>query len=317
MLNCIILDDYQQVAFSFGAWEALRGKVNVRSVSEVIREKNELVSALNDADIIVIMRERTKFDATLLSQLPKLKLLVTTGMRNAAIDFEYLKNTHVIVSGTRNFSEPPVELTWALIHALSRYVVDEVNAVRNNQWQQFVGSDLFGKQLGLLGFGKTGIQVARVAKAFGMNVVAWSQNLTQDSVSAEGVTLATSKDDLLKNSDIISIHLVLSERTTNLIASREILLMKKSALLINTSRAGIVNQTDLLRHLKNNTIKAAASDVFEEEPLPANHPFRQLKNFIPTPHIGYVTERNYEAYYSDAVENILSYLNKNPVRKIN
>ncbi len=317
MIKCAILDDYQNVASRMADWSSVANRVAVTSHQEHFKTEDELIRAVTDSEIIVIMRERTPFSAAIFNRLPNLKLLITSGMRNAAIDFNAASEHGVIVCGTASYSEPPVELTWGLIHALARNIVEENNAMRAGRWQSMIGTDLKGKQLGILGLGKTGAQVARVGKAFGMNVVAWSQNLTQEIAAAEGVQLAPSKNSLLENSDFISVHLVSSPRTKNLIDQEDFQRMRKSSYLINTSRADIVNQAALIDALQNKKIAGAAADVFEIEPLPQSHPFRTLPNFIATPHIGYVTERNYQAYFGEAVENISAYLNGSLVRQLN
>lgn len=316
MKKCSILDDYQNVALRMADWSSISKHAAITSFQQHFTTENEMIDALSDSEIIVVMRERTPLTSSILRQLPKLKLIVTSGMRNASIDLDAAKKHGITVSGTTNFSEPPVELTWGLIHTLARNIILESNAIKAGRWQTTIGTDLKDKQLGLLGFGKTGILVARVGKALGMNVCAWSQNLTEEATRIEGVKLASSKHDLIKHSDFISIHLVLSPRTKNLIGPEEFKLMRKSAFLVNTSRAGIVDQQALIHALRTGEIAAAAADVFETEPLPENDPFRTLPNFIATPHLGYVTEKNYRAYFTEAVEDIQAYLNGAPIRQL-
>jgi phosphoglycerate dehydrogenase-like enzyme len=317
-LKCAILDDYQNVALTMADWEVVKEQVEVKVFREHFEKESEVVDALSDFDIIIIMRERTPFGASLISKLPKLKLLITSGMRNASIDLATASAQGITVCGTKSNSEPPVELTWALILGLARDVVKENQALRNNgPWQSTVGVDLFGKRLGLIGLGKIGSKVAHVGKAFGMEVMAWSQNLTEEKSEKEGVTLASSLDELLSCSDFVSIHLVLSERTRHLIGSRELMSMKPHAYLINTSRAAIVDQNALLTALENKWIAGVGLDVYEQEPLPQNHPLRHLDNVLALPHLGYVSERNYRAYFKEAVENIQAYLKEDPIRKIN
>jgi phosphoglycerate dehydrogenase-like enzyme len=276
------------------------------------------VAAIADCEIVVIMRERTPFTRQLFDRLPNLKLLITSGMRNAAIDLAAARERDVLVCGTASSSEPPAELTWALILGLARQLVKEHNSIRSRgPWQSTVGLDLYGRQLGLLGLGKIGSRVARVAQAFGMNVMAWSQNLKEEQASALGVKLATSKSEVFQSSDIVSIHLVLGERTRNLVGEAELKLMKKDALLINTSRPQIVDERALQTALRNNWIAGAGIDVFVNEPLPVNDPWRDMPNVLATPHLGYVTGRNYSGYFKEAVEDIEAFLAGKPVRVIN
>ena len=317
MLKCSILDDYQNVALKMADWRSLNNRVQLTSHQQYFKTEDELVQAVKDDEIIVIMRERTRFSASVFERLPKLKLLVTSGMRNLSIDMEAALKRGVVISGTGNYSEPPVELAWGLIHALARNIISENEAVKSGRWQSTVGVDLKGKQLGLLGLGKTGAQMAKVGNAFGMNVVAWSEKLTHERAGAEGLRLARSKTELLECSDFISIHLVLSPRTTNLIDREAFKLMSNASYLINTSRAGIVDQEALIDALRNKQIAGAAADVFEIEPLPEDHVFRTLPNFIVTPHIGYVAERNYQTYFGETVENIQAYLEGGSLRQLN
>ncbi len=315
--KCAILDDYQKVALSMANWSSIAERVDIIPFHEHISSEDDIVKAIGHCEIVVIMRERTPFNASLFSRLPKLKLLVTSGMRNASIDLEAAKKHGIIVCGTQSASEPPAELTWALILGFARNIVQENNAFRNNgSWQSTVGIDLHGKQLGILGLGKIGSQVARVGKTFGMNVVAWSQNLTKQKVDIDDVHLAASKKELIENSDFISVHLVLSERTRNLINTEDFECMRHTAYLINTSRAQIVNQAALINALKNKKIAGAAADVFELEPLPENHELRSLPNFFGTPHLGYVTQKNYITYFQEAVEDIQAFLSNVPVRQL-
>ncbi len=314
-IRCAILDDYQNVALSFADWSTLEDSIETHVFSEHIADEKALVAALSDAQIIVIMRERTPFTASLFSHLPKLKLLITSGMRNASIDMASAQAHGVTVCGTGSGGSAPVEMTWALILGLARHLVAENNALRQNgPWQSTVGFGLSGKRLGLIGLGKIGQKMAVIAQAFGMHVVAWSQNLTAERAAAYGVDFAASKEALLATSDVVSIHLVLSERTRGLLDAADLALMKHSALLINTSRAAIVDQPALIAALEANKIGAAGLDVFDIEPLPANHPFRTLPNVLATPHLGYVADGNYRTYFTEAVENIEAWLAGEPVR---
>lgn len=315
-LKCAILDDYQNVALSLADWSAIDKQVEIN----VFRKhfENEVINAVSDYDLIVIMRERTPFGASVLSKLPHLKLLITSGMRNASIDMPAANAQGITVCGTGSRSEPPLELTWALILGLTRQVVKENLTLRaNGPWQSTVGVDLYGKRLGLIGLGKIGSKMARIGKSFGMEVMAWSQNLTEEKCKKEEVQLASSLEELLSESDIVSIHLVLSERTRHLIRARELQWMKSTAYLINTSRATIVDQKALITALENRVIAGAGLDVFEQEPLVENDPIRQLDNVLALPHLGYVSENNYRTYFSETVENIQAYLKGQPIRKIN
>ncbi|MFF0991327.1 D-2-hydroxyacid dehydrogenase family protein [Kocuria nitroreducens] len=260
------------------------------------------------------LRERTPFPASLLQRLPRLRLLITSGLRNAAIDLPAAREHGITVCGTTSNTEPPVELTWALILGLTRHLLPEATALRERgPWQHTVGTDLHGATLGLLGLGKIGSHIARIGAAFGMDVLAWSQHLTAERAAAAGARLADSKEALLTEADIVSIPLVLSDRTRGLLGVNELALMKPDALLINTSRAGIVDQDALLEVLWNHRIAGAGLDVFDTEPLPADDPFRDLPNVLATPHLGYVTARNYRTYYTQAVENIQAFLDNRPL----
>ncbi|MDQ1913505.1 D-2-hydroxyacid dehydrogenase family protein [Paenibacillus sp. GD4] len=317
-LRCAILDDYQKVALEVTDWSVLQDRVELESIHEHIQTEEELVRRLASYDILVIMRERTPFRASLLARLPRLKLLVTTGLRNASIDLAAAASHGVTVCGTPGHSEPPVELTWALLLGLARHVADEHQALRaGGPWQTTVGTDLYGKRLGLLGLGKIGSRVARIGQAFGMEVMAWSQNLTEDKAAEQGVMLAGSKEELLEGSDFVSIHVVLSDRTRGLVGEAELQRMRSTAYLINTSRAAIVDQTALAKALMNGWIAGAGLDVFDIEPLPQDHPYRSLPRVLTTPHLGYVTRRNYETFYRGAVEDIQAFLEGAPIRMLN
>lgn len=314
-LRCAVLDDYQDAALRMADWSVLDDRVEVTTYQRHLGSVDDVVTALRDYDVIVAMRERTPFPESVLAQLPRLRLLVTTGMRNASIDLEAARQNGVTVSGTASRPDPPAELTWALILGLARHVVTESTALRTDgPWQSTVGTDLTGRTLGLLGFGKIGTRVARVGRAFGMDVVAWSQNLTPDRTDAEDVRLAGSKKDLLRGADFVSVHLVLSDRTRGLLDDTALRQMRPSAYLVNTSRAPIVDQAALIDALEQERIAGAGLDVYELEPLPARHPLRTLRNVLATPHIGYVTRGSYSVYYREAVEDIEAYLAGSPVR---
>lgn len=316
-LKCAILDDYQGVALTMADWSVLGEQVEVFCLREHIDDEDQLVSRIKDCEIVVIMRERTPFTAALLSRLPKLQLLITSGMRNASIDLPAAARHGVTVCGTASGSEAPMELTWALILGLAKHLVAESGGLRaNGPWQQHVGITLHGKTLGLLGLGKIGGQMAKVAQAFGMNVVAWSQNLTAERAQEFGVQLAESKQALLAASDFVSVHLVLSDRSRGLIDRQALAQMKNSAFLINTSRAAIVDQQALVEALQTGQIAGAGLDVFEVEPLPADHPLRRLPNVLATPHVGYVADDNYRTYFREAIADIQAFIAGEPLRKL-
>jgi phosphoglycerate dehydrogenase-like enzyme len=268
---------------------------------------------LADFDIVMALRERTPFTRTLLERLPKLKLLITAGMRNASIDMKAAAERGVLVCGTSGLPYPTAELAWGLILSLMRRIPAEDRATREGKWQTSLGLGLNGKTLGVLGLGTLGSRAALVGKAFEMEVLAWSQNLTAERAKEAGATLVP-KDELLARSDIVSIHLVLGERTRGLIGAKELALMKRSAYLINTSRGPIVDEAALVRALGDGTIAGAGLDVFDEEPLPLDHPFRRLPNIVITPHLGYVTDETYRIFYGQALEDVKAYLDGAPVR---
>ncbi|HEX4224603.1 MAG TPA: D-2-hydroxyacid dehydrogenase family protein [Pseudonocardiaceae bacterium] len=316
-MTCGIVDDYQDVALSMADWASLGDDVAVRSHSQHFASVDELVEGVRDCQVLVIMRERTPFPAEVFARLPELRLLITSGMRNASIDLTAAAKAGITVCGTGSDSTPPAELTWALILGLARDIAVENAALRaNGPWQSTVGTTLAGKTLGLLGFGKIGVAVGRVGKAFGMDVVAWSQNLTEERTKAEGVRLAANKAELLRASDVLSVHLVLGDRTRGLLGAEDLALLRPSALLVNTSRAAIVDQDALVDALRQGRLAGAGLDVFEHEPLPAGHPFRELPNVLATPHLGYVTDTNYRVYFRDAVEDIAAYLAGRPIREL-
>jgi phosphoglycerate dehydrogenase-like enzyme len=309
------LDDYQDIALRIADWPGLAERVEVRSYQEHFASQDDLVDAVRDCRILVIMRERTPFPAELFARLPELRLLITSGMRNASVDLGAAAEAGVTVCGTGSDGRPPAELTWALILGLARHVPTESAALRANKpWQQTVGVTLAGKTLGLLGFGRIGVAVGRVGRAFGMDVLAWSTNLTEQRTAVEGVRLAANKAELLRGSDVLSVHLVLGDRTRGMLGAADLALLRPGTLLVNTSRAAIIDQAALVDALRDNRIAGAGLDVFEQEPLPADHPFRTLPNVLATPHLGYVTDTNYAVYFREAVENIHAYLAGEPVR---
>ena len=310
-----ILDDYQGVALSMADWSSLGAGVSLHPFHERIGSEDELAERLRTFDVVVAMRERTPFPASLIERLPSLKLLVTTGRRNAAIDVKAAAARGIVVSGTATLGAPPVELTWGLILSLARHIPRESIAMRSGAWQTTVGVGLHGKTLGVIGLGRLGSDVARIGTAFGMSVVAWSQNLTREKTDPLGVELVD-KESLFRRSDVVSVHLVLSDRTRGIVGERELALMKPTAFLINTARGPIVDEHALIHALRHSVITAAGLDVFDEEPLPVDHPFRRLENVVLTPHLGYVTAENYRLAYGEAVEDIRAFLAGSPVRVI-
>ncbi|MCP9957595.1 MULTISPECIES: D-2-hydroxyacid dehydrogenase family protein [Streptomyces] len=314
-LRCAVLDDFQDVATTMADWSPVQDRVEVTAFTRHFATEDELAAALADFDMVVTLRERVPFPASLLDRLPRLKLLVASGMRNSVIDHAAAERNGVTVCGTESSPTPPVELTWALLLGLARGIVAENGALRSNgPWQSTVGADLHGRRLGLLGLGKIGGRVARVGLAFGMEVAAWSENLTRERTDEVGVRLAASKEELLRESDFVSVHLALGERTRGLLGARELALLKPTAYLVNTSRSAIVDQDALLAALREGRIAGAGVDVFDVEPLPADHPMRTAPRLLATPHLGYVSQRNYRTYYGQAVEDIEAYLAGNPVR---
>ncbi|MFD8971723.1 MULTISPECIES: D-2-hydroxyacid dehydrogenase family protein [Streptomyces] len=315
--HCAVLDDYQGVALSSADWSPLAGRVEVRALREHLADRDALVAAVEDCEILVVMRERTPVDAALLDRLPRLRLIVTSGLRNASIDVAAARARGITVCGTASSAEPPTELTWALLLGLARHVRTEAQALREGgPWQSTVGADLAGRTLGLVGLGKIGGRVARIGLAFGMDVLAWSPNLTEERAAEHGVRLAKDRRELLGSSDFVSLHLVLSDRTRGLIGERELRAMRPSAYLVNTSRAGLVDGGALLRALREGWIAGAGLDVFATEPLPADDPLRTLPNVLALPHLGYVTEGNYARYFGQAVEDIEAFLAGAPVREL-
>ena len=316
-LRCVVLDDYQHVATELADWSPIEDTVEVVSLREHLDDEAELAAALATADIVVTLRERVPFPASLLARLPRLKLLIASGMRNTVIDHAAAKAHGVTVCGTASSSTPPVELTWALLLGLARGIVEENNSLRGGgPWQRTVGADLHGRTLGLLGLGRIGSRVAQVGLAFGMRVTAWSQHLTKERADEVGVQLASSKEELLAAGDFVSVHLALGDRTRGLLGPAELALLKPTAYLINTSRAAIVDQDALLTALHEGRIAGAGLDVFDTEPLPADHPIRTAPRLLATPHLGYVSHANYTTYYGQAVENIQAYLAGSPVRQL-
>jgi phosphoglycerate dehydrogenase-like enzyme len=316
MTRVALLDDYQDVALQMADWQSLPPNVEVQAFRDHLSDENALVERLKEMNVIMAMRERTPFQRSLLERLPNLKLLITAGMRNASIDLQAASDCGVMVCGTEGLGYPTAELTWGLILSLMRRIPREDQATRHGHWQVTTGLGLQGKTLGLMGLGRLGSQVAEVGQAFKMNVIAWSQNLTAERAAASGATLV-SRDELLTQSDVLSVHLVLSDRTRGLIGAHELGLMKSTAYLVNTSRGPIVDEPALIQALENRTIAGAGLDVFDVEPLPLDHPLRQLDNIVITPHLGYVTDETYRVFYGDALEDIQAFLKGEPIRVLN
>jgi phosphoglycerate dehydrogenase-like enzyme len=306
-MKVAVLDDYQGVALEMADWSEVAKRAQVDVFRDHLAEPGEVVERLLPYDVVCVMRERTPLRRAHIEQLPNLKLIASTGPRNASIDLEAAAERGIKVVHTGYFGSPTVELTWALILAGARHIAAEAAAVRDGGWQQSIGDDLSGKTLGLIGLGKLGSKVAGIGLAFGMQIIAWSQNLTADKAAAAGAALV-SKEELLRRSDVVSIHLVLSERSHALIGAAELSLMKPTARLVNTSRGPIVVEAALIAALEKGQIAGAAIDVYDTEPLPANHAYRKIPNLLATPHIGYVSRALYERFYRDTVSNILTWL---------
>ncbi len=315
MIKVAVLDDYQSAFKEIVNVEKVKDKFEFKIFNETFNDEIEAIAALEEFEALFIMRERTPITKNLLENLPNLKYIMTSGMRNNSINLEVTKKKGILVCGTEINSNPTAEITWTLILGLLRNVKQEIDNMFQGYWQTTIGSELKGKMLGVLGLGKIGTQVAKIGKAFGMEVCAWSENLNLSNANELGV-LPMSKEDLLKNSDIISIHLVLGERYKNLITKKEIEMMKKTSFLINTSRGPIINENDLVDALKNEKIAGVGLDVYDKEPLPQDHKLRFFPNALLLPHIGYVTAENYSKFYSQMIENLESCLKNKPLRII-
>jgi phosphoglycerate dehydrogenase-like enzyme len=308
-MKIAILDDYQNVALKMADWSAFSERAEITVFNNHVADTSALVERLLPFDIVCVMRERTPLPREVLQHLPRLKLIASTGSRNASFDMGAAKELGITVTATGYKSSPTIELTWALILASLRGIVQENNSIRNGGWQESVGQDLSGKMLGVVGLGNIGGQVARIGLAFGMKIIAWSENLTPEIAEAAGARLV-SKDELFRQADIVTIHLILSGRTKGLVGAAELGLMKPTSRLINTSRGPIVDEASLIKALRSHAIAGAAIDVFDQEPLPSEHPFRSLDNVLATPHIGYVSEGLYRTFYGDTVANITAWLNE-------
>jgi phosphoglycerate dehydrogenase-like enzyme len=308
-----VLDDYQGVALQSADWSPLTGKANITVFRDHLSDSAALVERLKPFDVLCVMRERTPLTRVILQQLPNLKLIASTAFRNASIDLAAAKERGITVCNTGYTSHGAIELTWALILAILRNIPAEFASLQRGQWQISVGGDLEGKTIGLLGLGNIGARIAKIAHAFGMNILAWSQNLRRESAEEHGALLV-SKEELFRSSDIVSVHLVLSRRTKGIVGATEVGLMKPTAYLINTSRGPLVDENALINALQNRAIAGAALDVYDIEPLPESHPFRSLDRLLVTPHIGFVTNETYKIFYRDTVENIAAWLSGTPMR---
>jgi phosphoglycerate dehydrogenase-like enzyme len=310
--RCAILDDYQNVATKLADWSI--PDVEIKIFNEPFADQKVAVAALKGFSIICMMRERTPFLKPTLEQLPDLKLLLTSGMRNASIDLEYAATRGITVCGTEAAGQPTAELAIGIMLELARKIGYENNRMKSGvPWQSTLGIELAGKTLGLLGFGKLGTKVGEIGKAIGMKLIAWSENLTEEKARAGGATLV-SKEDLFRQADFLSIHLQLSPRTRGLVTGKDLALMKPTAFLINTSRGPIVDEPSLLAALGSRKLAGAGLDTFDIEPLPLSHPLRKLENVVLTPHLGYVSQEGYKVYYTQMVEDIKAWLAGNPVR---
>src|SRR6187402_3037199 len=308
-IRLAVLDDYQHVAMQSADWSPLDGRADIVVFHDHLHEHDALVERLSSFDAVCVMRERTPMTAKLMAALPKLKLIASTGRGNASIDLDAAAKHGIEVTHTNYSSTPTIEFAWAAILGLARHIGVETASVRDGGWQVGLGTELRDKTLGILGLGRIGSEVARIAQVFGMQVIAWSQNLTAEAASAVGVRRVT-KEELLAQSDFLSIHTRLSERTRGIIGAAELATMKPTARLINSSRGPIVDEDALVDALSNGRLAGAAVDVFEIEPLPADHPFRTLPNVLATPHIGYVTEEMYRTFYGDSVTNVVAWLDQ-------
>jgi len=316
MLSVAVLDDYQGVALTYADWAGLNDRVTVTVFKDTLHDETELAHRLRRFDIISTMRERTKFPDSLLAQLPSLRLLTTTGMGNRSIDVKAAIARNIVVSGTSATSSSTVEHIWALLLSTVRHLAHEHASVKsaNPQWQYTIPMGLSGKVLGLVGLGRLGLVTAKIAHAFNMEVLAWSPHLTKERADSAGVGFAETKKALFEKADIVSIHMVLSPDTYHLITLADLLLMKPSAFIINTSRGPLIEENALVKVLKDRSIAGAGLDVFDVEPLPLEHPLRSLSNVTLTPHMGYVSDDAYKVWWSETVENIDAFLNGTPIR---
>lgn len=308
-----ILDDYQGVARALGPWDRLPEALRIEVFRDTVSDPDALAERLRPFDALVIMRERTPFPRALLERLPNLRLLVTTGMRNRSVDVVACAEKGVTVCGTPGFGNPTVDLTWGLILSLMRRIPEQERALREGRWQVALGAGLEGKTLGVLGLGNLGARVARVGAAFGMRVAAWSPNLTEERAAAAGAE-RVDKAALLAGADVLTLHVVLSERSRGILGADDIARMRRGAVVVNTSRGPLIDQAALIAALREGRIAGAGLDVYDQEPLPPDHPILSAPNTVLTPHLGYVTEENYRVYFAGAVEAVEGFLKGNPVR---
>ena len=304
-----VLDDYQNVALSMADWSVLGPRATVRVFNDHLSDPEAIIARLQFFDVVCVMRERTPMTRAVIERLPALRLITSTGPVNPSIDLAAAAERGIEVAHTGYSSTPTIELTWALILASARHLIAENASLREGGWQRYVGEDLSGRTLGVLGLGNIGSVVARIGRAFGMQVIAWSHHLTTERASQAGAVLVT-KDELFRRADMVTIHLVLSDRTRGLVRKQELALMKPTALLVNTSRSPIVIETDLLHALESNTIAGAAIDAFDQEPLAPDHPFRRSPKLLATPHIGFASRDLYKRFYEDTVKNIAQWLER-------
>jgi phosphoglycerate dehydrogenase-like enzyme len=307
MIRIAVLDDYQNVSLEMADWSPLAGRAEITVFNDNLSNADEVVERLLPFDVVCVMRERTPLPRSVIERLPRLKLIASTGPRNAAIDVQAAGERGIVVAHTRYDARSTIEMTWALILASVRQIALENAHLRAGGWQLAMGDTLHGKTLGVLGLGNIGSEVARIGLAFGMNVIAWSQNLTKENAQSCGARLV-SKEELFQSADILTVQLVLSQRTKGLVGAAELQAMKPSARIINTSRGPIVDEAALIEVLRERSIAGAALDVFDIEPLPADHPLRSLDNVLSTPHIGYVARELYRTFYGDTVRNITRWL---------
>jgi phosphoglycerate dehydrogenase-like enzyme len=313
--RCAILDDYQSVALKMADWSKVMPDLDIQVFSEPMGTPEDVARALKGFAIVCAMRERTPFPRHLIEALPDLRLLITTGMVNRAIDLDAAKARNVMVCGTPSFGNPTTGIAWGLILELTRRIGYENARLKSGAlWQSVVGADVEGLTLGVIGLGKLALRVSEVGRAFRMKVVAWSQNITPERAQAAGVDYAASKEDLLRQADIVSIHIPLTPKSRGLIGANELALMKPTALLVNTSRGPIVDEVALLAALRDQKIAGAGLDVYDVEPLPLAHPLRKLDNVVLTPHLGYASQQNYRAYFAGVVDDIRGFLDGKPVR---
>lgn len=314
-IRIAVIDDWQSVAEQAVDWSALHSLGSVTFLHDYPAAPAQMAERLQSYDVICLMRERSRFDKDLLTRLPRLKLLLTSGMRNAAVDMEAAAQSGILVCGTESGKHAAAELTWALIMAVTRNLADEAGSLKTGGWQVSLGGGLYGKTLGILGLGKIGQRVAGYAQAFGMRVIGWSQNLTAEGAQQHGVSYVA-KEELFRQSDVLSIHLVLSDRSRGIVDASSIAVMKPTAYLVNTSRGPLVNEAALIKALREHHIAGAALDVYDQEPLPRDHPFRRMDNVLATPHIGYVTQEDYRIFFTQMIEDILAWHEGRPIRTL-